>query len=153
MTSNLKFNSDVDLFARALEEHLDVVLTKIALDITVRLQEVTPLRSGRAAASWNIAQGAPDLSVPPQILGERYWLATEAELEGARAYYQQYEARALAFEAEPGRGSVFVSNDLDYIEQLNAGSSRQAPPAFFEATVAAVESIAARAIAKANGGF
>ena len=148
MTSALEFNQSVDAFAKALGEDITIAAQAIGFDVLVRLQGATPLRSGRARASWNIAQGSPDLSVPDQILGNRYWIATAQELIAARSHYQSMETRQLAFDAEPGAGSIFVSNNLDYIEDLNAGTSRQAPPAFFEGIVSAVESIAAQAIAR-----
>lgn len=146
--SNLQFNADLDKFAQKLGDRVETVLTGVAVAIHGKIAEATPYRTGRARASWSITPNEPDPFPAPDILGRRYWDVSGAELAGANAFYDTVYAAKRRFVAPPGTRVVVVSNNLDYIEMLNAGSSRQAPAGFFEAAVVSFEGFVQAEIAK-----
>lgn len=150
MSANLQFRADVAKFAKLVNDRVDVVLNGVAVALHGRLGEVTPYRSGRARASWVIAPNDPSLFVPPQILSD-YWNASPSELRMANAFYDSIYDQMHRFEAPPGTNRIVISNSVDYIEELNRGSSPQAPAHFFEATVAGMELLVNKQIAAIEG--
>lgn len=96
-----------------------ITLTKrVAFDLFGRVIEKTPVDTGRARASWNIAIGAPDLRVMPE---GKY---TGEQLKTLKA------ATVLAtygIDARKHLPPIYISNNLPYIQELEHGSSQQAP--------------------------
>lgn len=128
-------NKQVDEVMKALNGWISKLVTRINLDTVAILKQVTPVDTGWARANWVPSIGTEvtstagtrsaaeqgQLNLSPQSLGE-------ASLTG-------YDLVM---------GTVFISNNVDYIEKLNDGSSRQAPRAFVQRAIS-------DAIAK-NGG-
>jgi hypothetical protein len=145
----MQFRADVAKLSAVIEAHTAEVAGAVAVAIHRKLVQVTPLRSGRARASWNIVQSEnPDLSVPPFHPGNDL-NATPGEVSAAISFYQPYLDRNLNFVPYTGTitvdgrkldAAVFtVSNNLFYIEHLNNGSSRKAPAGFFQTAVHEME--------------
>lgn len=151
MSVNRQFRADVQKFAAVLNAKVSEALGAITVNLHGHLVEMTPLRSGRARASWNIAQGdVADLSVPPEHPGNR-WEATPQQIAAAIDFYKTYENRQRRFVPYEGTitidGQVHsmdvfrITNNLFYIERLNTGSSSQAPAGFFQLAVLDIEGI------------
>ena len=150
MAANLQFRADIDRFAKLLNDRVDVVMNAVAVALHSKLGEVTPYRTGRARASWNISTAGPDTKPAPELpfkFADEF-RPTAGELARANAFYDPIFDRKNKFEAPPGVIEIWIANNVHYIENLNAGSSKQAPAGFFEATVAGLEAIVNAQIAK-----
>lgn len=94
---------------------------RLALNIHGRLVEETPKDTGWAASNWI-----------PQI-GSRF-AGTVGSREGVDSSQQTLGALQLTrWKLE--RGPAFISNNVEYIQALNAGHSQQAPSMFVEKIV------------------
>lgn len=157
----MKFRADVARLAEVLHGKVSEALGATAVALHARLAEVTPYRSGRARASWNIQQGDfPNLSVPPEHPGNSMD-ASIAEIAAANVFYEQFYDIQHRFVPYTGTITIdgkavsadviIISNNLFYIERLNNGYSKQAPAGFFQATVHEME-VAIRAQISHFGG-
>ncbi len=145
----MKFRADVEKLSGVIGAQTAEVAGAVAVALHARLVETTPIRSGRARASWNIRQSEiPDLSVPPHHPGNDFD-ASASEISAALDFYRPYYERQRNFVPYTGKltmdasvidTAVFtVSNNLFYIESLNNGTSRQAPAGFFQSAVHEME--------------
>lgn len=128
--NTIEFQADLVKFAEQIDADLIVVEKRVALDLFSRIVSRTPVRTGRARASWNISLGSPDEDTRP--VGEYPSLQTNpagvAEEKAGQALGSMTQAEI-----------IWLSNSLPYIEKLNGGSSVQAPANFVEIAVAEVE--------------
>lgn len=92
-----------------------------ALDLWNRLTLKTPRDTGRASANWNVAIGAADLSVSDPTEGPGSHALPRPPLD-------QLSAVGIG-------DSVWVTNNLPYIEALNDGHSSQTPSGFVEQSI------------------
>jgi hypothetical protein len=122
---------------RALEGVAERVITRLALDVTANLVETTPVDTGWARSNWVPAIGVPFLA---DIAPGR---ATEQMVAGGVGR-QQSAIVTVAATYRLGRGSVFVSNNVPYITDLNNGTSRKAPAGFVQMAIAKAVAQAAR---------
>ena len=88
----------------------------IALEITANIIEATPVDTGFARANWIPSVGAPSRAVDG---------SSSAQSTGM-AFVSGYKV---------GQGSVFISNNVRYIQKLADGSSNQAPSGWVRAAV------------------
>jgi len=102
-------------FFRALQKEVKI----IALDINEGLIDKTPVDTGWARANWILNIGTP-FEGP---IGTRDSFNTGQQEVGMAAVASQYQL---------SDGPVFISNNVPYIESLNAGKSDQAPAGFIE---------------------
>lgn len=109
----------------ALEAHLQKVIAGVASDIgravTNRLVEATPEDTTHAKTNWVPSIGAPF----DGVAGSK---ASPSSVEQSVGL-----AQLQAYRLE--QGDIDVTNNVDYIHQLNAGSSPQAPAGFVEAAI------------------
>jgi len=115
----LRFNKDLKKFSTTMDLSLGVVVKKVSLDMFAGVIRKTPVDTGRARSSWNIAVGKPDLSVAPV----------------GGASQKSSNSKAAAFDNPDPYSKVFITNNLDYIEFLEQGSSKQAPLGMVKVTV------------------
>lgn len=112
-----------------LERFTERLIVKITLDVTANLIEATPVDTGWARANWVARIGSPfdedlsDIEASPQAAA------------GA-ASRQQASLGAVAARYQLQQGSVFVSNNVPYITNLNDGTSQQAPRSFVQMAIA-----------------
>ena len=103
--------SDLDRFiARAM--------TIFAINLHANLVKETPVSTGWARANWQLKVGSPTT----KPLGSRERppaLNTTPDIDYT----------------DPSQGKVFVFNNVPYINELNAGSSRKAPAGFVEKAI------------------
>lgn len=147
-TVNATFQADIAKFARLVNDRVDTVLNGVAVALHGRVVDATPYRTGRARASWNITVGEPDGTPAPEFGGNTGFDASDADIAAANAFYDPIIDEKRRFDAPKGTTMISVANGLHYIEDLNAGRSQQAPAGFFQATVASVEALVNREIAK-----
>lgn len=126
--------------AEVLGLAVQTVMEKLTTDLHAKIVLRTPVDTGRARASWNISEGAPDLSVPP---------ATKRKaLKGGRSRSRELKAAAIRFSQSgtastganvSGKQEVFIVSGLEYMQYLEEGSSKQAPAGMVRISLAEIE--------------
>lgn len=124
----MPFRSNFPEFDKALRRYIkrlpeDLVLPftkKVALDAFTRIVHRTPVDTGRARANWQISPGSPSL---------RDDAAANPDASSAVTNQVGELARAKPFE------TIWISNNLPYIEALEDGWSQQAPSGMVAITV------------------
>lgn len=124
VSNGTAFVTGIESLAKRVGLTRKLVVQKMTADIWTKLTYRTPFDTGRARASWNIAQGAPNTSVPPE--------AKKGETIPAPGMPSTQEI--------DGTQPVFVTSNLEYMTYLNEGTSKQAPAKFIE--FAAAETLA-----------
>lgn len=121
------FEADLKKFGKQLGIRTEVVIKKVVLDLFTKIVKKTPVDTGRARASWVIGVENPDNS---PILSPSFTAS-------------QASAFALSELSELSRvtpfSTVFISNSLPYIEELENGSSDQSPSGMVAVSLAEVE--------------
>jgi hypothetical protein len=112
------FQADLAKFARDNRVALRTIVRKLALDIHRGLVLRTPRDTGRAASNW-----IPTLEAPAQ--------GTQEPDNAARTKAMVASIAATL----PDFPSVWISNNLPYIQRLNEGHSKQAPAGFVQIVV------------------
>ena len=125
---NKRFELDVREFAKQTEINLETVVKRVSFDVYNKAKKNTPVGTGRARGSWNISEEYADLSSLPQ------------------GQYPSGTSNAVGNIS--GKEEVHVSNNVEYIDVLDQGSSRQAPQGIVDITVAQVEAELAVIIGK-----
>lgn len=125
---NKRFELDVTKFAKQTEINLETVVKRVSFDVYNKAKQNTPVDTGRARGSWNISEEYADLSSLPQ------------------GQYPSGTSNAVGNIS--GKEEVHVSNNVEYIDVLDQGSSRQAPQGIVDITVAQVEAELAVIIGK-----
>ena len=106
------FAADLSRFADRTEKKLDLLVRKIGLELFSRVIVNTPVDTGRARANWQVAIN----SVPTGTLelsdkdGTAAISAADAAVSGLKA-----------------GDTIYLANNLPYIQKLEDGSSTQAP--------------------------
>lgn len=112
-----QFVLDIDKFVEGrVPSEVLLIQKKLALEALRRLVFKTPRKTGRAAGNWQVELGAS-----PE--GERLMEDPIGEGLAKLAELDPYE-------------TVFIGNNVPYIEFLENGSSKQAPEGMVAVTVA-----------------
>lgn len=125
--------------ARELESRLTKVVRKVAADMSAHVIAATPVDTGRARGNWFPSIGSPSTRAD--------WNRFSPDPAS-----QASEAAAVADTLRLGQ-TFWLSNNLDYIEVLNEGYSRQAPAGFVQSLVSEAEQIGNAAWAEVMSGF
>lgn len=108
--------------AHRVEVEAGNAAVKTALVINQIVILATPVDTGRARANWQVGLGGP---ITEEIM--------EEDKTGAATISRNNSRLAV----RRPRQIIFLSNNVDYINELNRGSSSQAPANFVELAVAA----------------
>ena len=100
---------------------LSKLVGKLATNITIELVNATPVQTGFARSNWIPTIGVPFVGV----VGSR---------EGVD-YSVQLSAVASLAGYSLDRGNIYITNNVDYIDELNAGTSPEAQAGFVEDVV------------------
>ncbi len=108
----------VRVIVRSLNGFTERLMKKLTLDITSSLIERTPVDTGWARANW-----VPSVGLP---FSETAGTREEAEAGNINVGRQQSgQAQLLGYTLT--KGSIFISNNVPYIVDLEGGSSQKAP--------------------------
>lgn len=119
-TDPRKFALDILKFSKAVGVSHDQTIRKLALDFLAGVLGRSPVRTGRFRGSWRVAAGSPDMSVDPP---------------GSKAGGESPSGGQLSTIAALTIADVVrITNNLDYAEKLEGGSSTQAPAGVFSVT-------------------
>lgn len=120
MGSNIRdFTLGLDRFAKEIDENVEKVHRAVALEGLNGVVRMTPVDTGRARANWQVTQDVP-------ATGD-----TEATDKGGGATINTGNA---AIGQAPAYSVTYLTNNLDYIETLEGGSSKQAPAGMLSVT-------------------
>lgn len=129
MTSLRQFADKMRKLDSELPQQLNSLVIRAAIRIFDDLATVTPVDTSKAVSNWQVSINIPvGTEVNAHISGERgstYSESLQITLERGLPIIQG---------KQPGE-VLYISNLVDYIEDLNNGSSRQAPANFVERAV------------------
>ena len=118
------------LRALQLSDGIDRVVKQAALAVDQSVVLATPVDTGRARSNWIVSVGAP-------AGGTRAAFSPGSKLgrgESNNASAAIAEGKAV-INSKPPKAAIFISNNLNYIAELNNGSSKQAPKNFVNKAV------------------
>jgi len=115
-----QFNREIDAFARKIPDRATVLQKKVALEALRRLVSKTPVKTGRARGNWQVTIGDPASGQVERL-----------DINGAETIKEGVAAIADL----PAYQLVWISNNVDYIERLEHGHSKQAPEGMLAVTV------------------
>lgn len=116
-TNGYEFNAQLTKFARKIQVAPRKVVKKVAFQLFRRIIEKTPVDTGRARASWNIAIGSIDSSIAPE--GDN--------LKSPGALASKANTVLAGYGTDGRLPVVWISNNLPYIGELENGHSQQSP--------------------------
>ncbi len=114
-----QFDLQVAEFARKLNLAVADVQKSIALDLYARLVKKNPVDTGRARGSWTMATNRVDRSVLPE----------------RRTSLPPYPEPVVTPPAIQVGDTVWISNNVPYIGELERGHSQRAPHGFVKLSV------------------
>lgn len=120
------FNRDIDAFGRGIDRDGVAFQKKIVLEALRRLAFRTPVDTGRARGNWQVTIGSP----AQQALATWDKTGDEVVTRGV-----------AAISLLPPGQVVWITNNVEYIEFLEEGSSKQAPNGMLRITVEELRSL------------
>lgn len=121
-------SKELRLVVNSLERFAGNVVKALVVEVHAMLVRApseggTPVDTGFARANW-----VPSISVPfASVAGSQQAVSGATAQSGLALIATRYMLRD---------GPAFVSNNVKYIQRLNAGSSTQSPPAFVQKAIA-----------------
>lgn len=120
------FEASLKQIAERINQSPALVRKKVCFDLFESIVAKTPRDTGRAAASWNMTDNAPDYSSKPEAEEPNMYQGAEAASQSAKF-------------ADPF-GATHIANGLPYIVPLEFGhSSKQAPNGMVRIALAELE--------------
>ena len=109
----MSFNSDIQRFSKKVDLSLDKVVRKVVFDAFGMVTKKTPVDTGRARANWMVSVRSIDRTV---------------RLEATRP-------NAISLKKGDGVNPIYITNSLDYIHDLESGTSKQARSGMVAVTI------------------
>lgn len=122
------FSISLDTWITRTKKNTNKAIRKIALDLSARIIQATPVDTGRARANWMLGIGTPDLSTSSDEDKSGH-TTTASVMSGLENY--NYESGH----------SIFITNSLPYIARLENGHSKQAPNGMVKIALAEYSSL------------
>lgn len=128
--SLVKFNADIKAFAQLLDVNQADITRRIAMELWVRIignfeGRRHPVDTGRARAGWALSIGEMTTTAPPEGIG-----TSESPAPPPNADFGGID----------GHQVVYILNNVEYIEALEDGHSKQAPNGMVRLAIIEVES-------------
>jgi hypothetical protein len=121
-----KFSNRVREISVELDKSVDKVIKEVASIVGDTVRERTPIDKGVARDNWRTALNSP-------IKEAEYLHDGESRREWTR---QVPISKKVVGDYKKG-DIIYITNNVDYMEKLNAGSSRQAPANFIDHAISA----------------
>lgn len=135
---------DLANFLDGIAEPLARIASQKAKEAAVfaltKLLESTPVDTGAALSNWKVSLDAPDFEAIPAYLpspkgkvirGVWLHLVDPFITRSNNAPPTMDVAKAVLLGKQPGQ-AIFITNNVEYIQELNHGSSLQAPIGFVD---------------------
>lgn len=133
----LQFSRRIVRTGAQIAANADRLTRTVALAADQVVVMETPVDTGRAKSNWIVSLGSPaSATIEPYAEGEAGSTAQSNE-SAAMAQAEQVIGR---YNGDMGV-EIHITNNLSYIEELNKGSSHQAPPQYVELGLAQALSI------------
>lgn len=142
----IKFAADLQKAADRQHVAIGKFCQKLTYDLYQLIVMDTPVDTGRARASWNVALDEPDESVPAGIPDEERKKREAAKRAGGHV---GIDSRFEQFATNPptpdvikdidGKRKIFITSSLVYINELENGHSDQRPHGMVRVNLAAME--------------
>jgi len=135
-TSNLaQFNKELDEFAKCIPTKVSIIQKKLVLEALRRLILRTPVDTGRARGNWQVTIANP---AEGQVEGD--WPKSSGKGKKENPGIRPDDGRTITkgmavLTGLPDYQVVWISNNVDYIEFLEHGSSTQAPEGMLAITI------------------
>jgi HK97 gp10 family phage protein len=117
------FASRIRRYAVNIEANSSAIVKKAAIEISNAVIQATPVDTGRARGSWFANIGGPSNDKLPE--GQH----------GKGGQRMSANAGLISRAKDPT--AIHITNNLQYMKYLNAGSSRQAPANFVGKAISA----------------
>jgi hypothetical protein len=135
-----RFSKRMAKLADNIDENSTKLQKRVALAVHQTIVLATPVDEGTARSNWQVG-----INGPVSGTREAYFPGKGLGIsEGANADAAIREAQAVVLSVQ-NASSIYITNNLPYIERLNAGSSSQAPASFIEKAVQSGAIAAAKA--------
>lgn len=132
-----QFSRRITRVGAQIAANADRLVRTVALAADQVVVMETPVDTGRAKSNWIVALGsAPSGTIDPYASGEGGSTAGSNEA----AALAQAERVISGYNGDMGV-EIYITNNLPYIEELNRGSSAQAPAQYVETALATALSI------------
>lgn len=128
----MSFSDDVRMFSAKARESTDKTVRAVTLSLFNSVIRDTPVDTGRARGAWETTVDQPSTTVPDRL-----------DKSGGQAM-----AEVAAKTPEGAGQETYIANNLPYIEELEYGSSKQAPAGMVRVNFTRVQKNLADAIAK-----
>ena len=134
---NSDFENNVHQFVVKTGVRIDLFTKKVAFQVYNSVTLRTPVDTGRARASWTFVRGnAADISVAPEDSFKKSSAAGELSGSAASSAADTFAASRIRLN---GIIPIYtVANNLEYIEFLEDGTSKQAPNGMVKTALADV---------------
>ena len=112
MHSGTEFDLSLEKFGKEIPEAMSKIHRAVALEGLRGLVQMTPVKDGRARADWQVSNGSPATGETGAFdkAGGATIAAGSAEIANAKPF-----------------SVTHIANNVPYIEELENGSSKQAP--------------------------
>jgi hypothetical protein len=130
VTNLQKFNADLDKFAKKVELDIQTTVKKVGIDLFTMIVKRTPVDTGRCRASWQINAGDINNEVAPKREGK------DPIPMGVMTPSSEVKAATLKY---PKLESIYITNSLDYAQELEHGSSKQSPSGMVAVSIASMQ--------------
>ena len=140
MATGQQFALSIARFAKKANGNMDLVVRKVTLDLLGRVVRKTPVDTGRARGNWQVGRN----QIPRGEVGTG-GSATAAKTAAVGAGTQE------ALQAKAG-DSIYIVNSVPYIQELEKGSSKQAPNGMVATTLIEYPGVVSKAAKDTRGG-
>lgn len=115
--------------SKSVLSNADKLVKEIACDVLTVVVNDTPIDVGTAKSNWHVGiNSAPSVVQSAYDPGEK----GSTEISNIEQTIAQGEAVIATY---AGSQEIHITNNLDYIKDLNSGSSNQAPPGYVQDAV------------------
>ncbi|MCM1497284.1 MAG: hypothetical protein NC124_02345 [Clostridium sp.] len=118
--------ASVDEIISSLKGKIQDTAKGIATDITAELMVNTPIDTGFCASNWVASKGEPFTGLAGSRTSHSDVTVDRNPQQSGLSSLQSYTLND---------GDIYITNNTDYIQKLNSGSSTQAPAGFVETAI------------------
>lgn len=142
MATIAQFSQNIRKRGSQVENAGAVLVRRVAKSTLKLLVLKTPVDKGDARSNWRVSIGNQTFArIPAYAPGRHLGLGERANANAAIAI-----GFAKIEQLRPGRGNplgsaLYITNNVPYIERLNAGYSKQAPPGYINDCVSKAKSV------------
>lgn len=119
---------DLSKYAKKTQQKILDIKRSVAFQCYSSIMELTPVDTGRARGNWNISTGNIDNSADENLFMQN---GLKYTIDDIKADNDQ---------------SIFISNNIEYIESLEYGHSKQAPQGMVRLTCSKMQELLNKAV-------